>query len=236
MRGAGAVGRGSILVVALVALPGIAAAQVTGWATVAVGATTGGATTENGTAFAVSTAVFEGLGWFGVELELAHSTRFDDQRFADTDLSTLMLNVIVSPHTGRFQPFVAGGVGAIRARGCLTSCTSRLSRTEFGVDVGGGLRVPVTELFAVQVDGRYFRRLSGEDDLPGGGVSDVRLLPLHGWRRVHLAVHLARASLAGGRDAGPLVARGPTHADDRAVATVPAPRGSLPSRRTLRRH
>ncbi len=169
MRAMCAAGRVWIVVLALVALPGLASAQVTGWATVLLGTTTGGETTENGTTFAVSSAVFEGTGWFGAEAELAHSTRFDDEHFVDTDLSTFMINLIISPRAGRFQPFVAGGAGAIRARGCLTSCVSSLSTTEFGVNVGGGLRVAVTELFAVQADARYFRMLSGNEAFPPTG-------------------------------------------------------------------
>lgn len=160
------VGRVVFAALVLVALPVVASAQVTGWANVSFGRTSGGDTTDDGNAFAVSAAAFDGRGWFGAEVDLAHSTRFNDEAYADSGLSTLMANLIVSPHEGRFQPYAVAGAGLIRARGCVAACERTLSRTDFGIDAGGGLHVPVTELIAVQADVRYFRVLKQGDDFP----------------------------------------------------------------------
>ncbi len=166
MRRCGLALRVAVAALVLVSMPGVAAAQFTGWANVSFGKSSGGDTTDDGNAFAASAVAFEGRGWFGAEIELGHSTRFNDEAFADSGLSTLMANVIVSPHEGRFQPYAIGGLGLIRARGCVAACERTLSRTDVGIDAGGGLRVPVTEMLAVQADVRYFRVLKQGDDFP----------------------------------------------------------------------
>lgn len=167
MRRCERVGRAVLAALVLVGgVPAVASAQFTGWAQVSFGKTSGGDTTDDGNAFAGAVTAFEGRGWFGAEAEIAHSTRFNDERFADSGLSTLMVNLVVSPHTRTIQPNAIGGVGLIRARGCGIACERTLSRTDFGIDAGGGLRVPVTELLAVQADVRYFRVLKQGDDFP----------------------------------------------------------------------
>lgn len=167
MRGCAVVKRVAMMLTVLVVMwPGVAAAQFTGWATVGVGKTTGGDTTNDGNAFSVSATAFESRGWFGAEIDLSHSTRFNDEAFADSGLTSLMLSVVASPHIGRIQPYVAGGAGLMRARGCVASCARTLSHTEFGINTGGGVHVPLTELLAVGADVRYFRVLKQGDDFP----------------------------------------------------------------------
>ena len=179
MRRCEMVGRVVLAALVLVMLPGVASAQVTGWANVSFGKTSGGDTTDDGNAFAVSAAAFEGRGWFGAEVELAHSTRFNDERLADSGLSTLMANVIVSPHEGRFQPYAVGGVGLIRARGCVAVVRAdpephrlrhrrrrRLARSRHRAARGAGRR-------ALLPGAQAGRRL------PADGVGVVQLLPGH---------------------------------------------------------
>jgi opacity protein-like surface antigen len=143
-----------------------ASAQVTGWFTVHAGQTTGGDTTENGGTYGASLAAFESRGWLGADVDFAHSTKFNDERFADSGLTTLMANLIVSPAHLRIQPYVLAGAGAIRVRGCAEDCVRTLSKTEFGLDAGGGLQYQITDYVAVRGELRYFRILNQLEDLP----------------------------------------------------------------------
>ena len=155
-------------VVAAVILGGArpASAQLTGWFTAHAGQTMGGDTTDNGAAFGVSMAAFESRSWFGADVDFAHSTTFNDERFDDSGLTTLMANLIVSPAYQKIQPYLLAGGGVIRVRGCVADCVRTLSKTEFGLDAGGGLQVQLTEMLAVRGELRYFRILSQIDDLP----------------------------------------------------------------------
>jgi opacity protein-like surface antigen len=143
-----------------------ATAQITGWATFHIGQTTGGDTTESGAAFGVSLAAFENDGWMGADVDVSHSTAFNDERFADSSLTTVMANVIFAPSAWRMQPYLLAGAGAIRVRACEGSCATTLGRTEFGLDAGGGFQYRFSDIVAVRGEMRYFRVVSEIEDLP----------------------------------------------------------------------
>jgi opacity protein-like surface antigen len=143
-----------------------AAAQLTGWFTVHAGQTFGGDTTENGATYGVSMAAFEARSWLGADVDFAHSMKFNDERFTDSGLTTIMANVIVSPPRLKFQPYALVGAGAIRVRGCVADCVRTLSKTEFGLDAGGGLQYQINDFIAVRGELRYFRILEQIEDLP----------------------------------------------------------------------
>jgi opacity protein-like surface antigen len=130
-----------------------------------VGFTTGGDTTTTGTNFGFSTAYIAESNW-GAEFDLSHSTKFNDA-YEDSGLTTAMFNAIVAPRVSRwFRPYGLAGVGAIRARGCSQNCVREFSRTDFGIDAGGGVLVPVNDFFGGRGEVRYFRYAQVHNDLP----------------------------------------------------------------------
>lgn len=143
-----------------------ASAQITGWATVHAGQTTGGDTTDNGATYGISLAAFENYGWIGAEVDLAHSLNFNDDRYSDSSLTTVMANVIFAPSTWRSQPYLVLGAGAIRVRACEATCATTLGRTEFGLDAGAGFQYRLNDYVGFRGEMRYFRVVSEIEDLP----------------------------------------------------------------------
>jgi opacity protein-like surface antigen len=130
------------------------------------GYTTGGDTTTAGPTFGFSTAYVTENNW-GAELDVSHSTKFNDESYEATALTTAMINVLAIPRVSRWaRPYAAFGVGAIRARGCTTNCVREFSRTDLGLDLAGGVFVPVNETFGARADVRYFRYAQIHNDLP----------------------------------------------------------------------
>jgi opacity protein-like surface antigen len=77
-----------------------------------------------------------------------------------------MANVIAAPARWTLQPYLLAGVGAIRVRGCVEDCVRTLTKTEFGLDAGGGAQYRFSDVVAVRGELRYFRILSQIEDLP----------------------------------------------------------------------
>jgi hypothetical protein len=132
-----------------------------------VGSTSGGDTTTKGLTLGFSTAYIEEDTDMGVEFDVAHSRSFNDVDFQSSGLTTVMLNFIAAPKvTKQLRPFVIAGVGAIRARGCAADCVREVSRTDLGLDAGGGVWWAFDDLFGVRGDVRYFRYAQIHRDLP----------------------------------------------------------------------
>ena len=132
-----------------------------------VAVTTGGDTRKNGATFGFSTAYIEESGW-GAELDAAYVTDFNDIDFESTSIATLMFNLVVAPSvTKMIRPFGIVGLGLIRARGCGGSnCVTEFSRTDLGLDIGGGAYVHFNDIWGVRGDVRYFRYAQIHQDLP----------------------------------------------------------------------
>jgi hypothetical protein len=139
--------------------------------------TFGGDTRKNGATFGFSTAFIEDSGWGG-EFDLNYVTDFNDRDFESTSIATAMVNVMVAPKlpwTRWVRPYGVAGLGLIRARGCSRpSCVTEFSRTDLGIDVGGGVIVPFNDVWGVRGDIRYFRYAQIHPDLPriGNGPFD----------------------------------------------------------------
>ena len=132
-----------------------------------VAVTTGGDTRKNGATFGFSTAYIEESGW-GAEFDLAYVTDFNDIDFESTSISTMMFNLVAAPKATRMlRPFGIVGLGLIRARGCGGgNCVTEFSRTDLGLDIGGGAYVHFNDMWAVRGDLRYFRYAQIHHDLP----------------------------------------------------------------------
>jgi hypothetical protein len=136
-----------------------------GVASVNFGATTGGDVEERALSPSGSLAVIESSG-LGVELDIGHTLNFAGDRFAESGLTGVMLNVIgLWPHPV-VRPFASAGVGVLRGRVSLFEGQPIFSRSEAGANVGGGLVLIFDDAVGVRGDVRYFRYLERQTDVP----------------------------------------------------------------------
>ena len=154
----------SLLWFGLGAVP--AFAQITGWVTPHVGRLAGGETTTAGPVYGVSVDAFEVRGWLGAELDVSRAMSFDDEGLDDTRLTTVTVSAIATPHRARLQPYVQGGVGLLRAEGCVAGCAARFADTVAAATLGGGLQYRFADWVAVRGDVRYVRAIGDHDGLP----------------------------------------------------------------------
>ena len=111
----------------------------------------------------------------GGEVELGYARDFfGEAAGVDSNVLTLMFNVIVGPKVGPVRPFVLGGVGIIKSRVEFDAGSLLDTGNEFGYNLGGGLMVMFGEHIGVRGDIRRFKSLSGTDFL-GFSLSDVKL-------------------------------------------------------------
>src|SRR5262245_56450036 len=129
-----------------------------------------------------------GNGAVGFEVDFGYSPNFfrvspDNGSFdliGDSNVTTLMGNVIVGAPVGAFRPYGSGGLGLIRSRvddvgGFFGKATSN----DFGFNVGGGVMGFMNDNIGIRGDIRYFR--SFQDSNPNGGV-DLDLGSFQFWR------------------------------------------------------
>jgi hypothetical protein len=165
-----------VLVVLAISGPTAAAAQtseVTGHITGHLGVGHGGDIQSAGLTVGGTLAVLEADGW-GAEVELGHTTRFANELFDESGITTAMVNALgMWPHP-TVRPFGAGGVGVIRVRASGFGDEPSLTRTDWGLNLGGGVLVMLNDAVGIRGDVRYFRYFQRHDDLPltNGGFFD----------------------------------------------------------------
>jgi opacity protein-like surface antigen len=131
-----------------------------------IGLATGGDIRTAGITPGMSLAVFEQDG-IGAEVDLAHTRSFDTELFAESGITSFMVNVFGSRMVHqRFQPYGLAGVGVMRVRACVVTCGATFSRTDWAFDAGGGLMVQFNDLWGVRGDVRYFRYFQRHTDVP----------------------------------------------------------------------
>lgn len=115
-----------------------------------------------------SMAVLDDNG-VGAEFDIGHFGDFDDAFFADSSVTSVMLNVIVMSQRPILRPFVAAGVGVMRVHVALFDGRPSAGRTEGGWNAGGGALFMLNEVVGIRGDARYFRHFSRHADIPLGG-------------------------------------------------------------------
>ena len=182
---------------AFAAAPRTASAQWT--ITPFVGWNTGGSADVNGADGTTRTSKFEhkidyglsigaGSGMIGGEFDLGYSPNFfetnntngDGFQFTnDSNVLTLMGNVVVGPNHGAVRPYAVGGVGLIRSSvQTIGDVFDVRSKNDFGFDVGGGLTGFFSQAVGLRGDVRYFRAFSGSSD----NVTGIGLSNFNFWR------------------------------------------------------
>ncbi|MGQ0735230.1 MAG: outer membrane protein [Acidobacteriota bacterium] len=139
--------------------------EVTGLISGHLGVASGGDVRDKGLTLGALLAVVESNGW-GAELDLSHARRFDDSRFAESGLTTLMLNVGWLEQREKVRPYAGVGAGLLRVRTSIADGVPVTSRTDWGFNAGGGVLIPVNDAVAVRGEVRYFRYFQRHADLP----------------------------------------------------------------------
>ena len=102
----------------------------------------------------------------GAEFEFGYARDFFGKTpGVDTNVLTLMGNVIVGPKLGFFRPFVLGGVGLIKSHVELTAGSLLDSSNNFGWDFGGGVMIMFGEHVGVRGDVRRFQSFQDQSIL-----------------------------------------------------------------------
>jgi opacity protein-like surface antigen len=141
----------------------------TGFFTPQIGITTGEDVSDAGFTAGMSMAVLDSEGW-GAEIDLVHATSIGDAALDDSGLTSLMLNVIYIWRRTGVQPFGVAGAGALRLSHLQQPDGSTRTKTDLGLMMGGGVHVPLNEVFAFRADVRYLRYLSHHHSVPVDGV------------------------------------------------------------------
>jgi opacity protein-like surface antigen len=155
-----------IVLVVFVAWPVDAESQFvfTGLLTGHIGAARSGDVGDATTTVGGSLAVIDN-GGLGAEIDIAHTGAFDKEFFADSSITSFMLNFLAVYPKGKFRPFVNVGAGVLRIRTSLSIEQSAVGHTETGWDGGAGLYYVVNEFLSLRGDARYFRLFERPEDL-----------------------------------------------------------------------
>jgi len=130
------------------------------------------------------------LGWnpnvVGFEIDFGYSPNFFEDTagdrnfgFGDSNVTTLMGNLLLSASGGGFRPYASAGLGLIRANVTSTGLFNDLATNDLGVNVGGGVNAQFTDMVGVRGDLRYFRSL--QDNQPDNDL-DLSLGSFDFWR------------------------------------------------------
>ncbi len=152
---------GALWAVVAEAQPSLYTGMITGH----VGVASGGDVRDKGLTLSASISVIEASG-LGAEIDLGHTRQFDDSSFAESGVTTLMVNAVGMSPNEVVRPFVGGGVGLLRTRAALLDGQTVVNRTDWGFNLGGGVLYMINEAVGIRGDVRYFRYFQRHDDLP----------------------------------------------------------------------
>lgn len=104
----------------------------------------------------------------GVEVDAGHNSDFNDQRFSDSSITTVTLNLVyLYPHD-LLRPFISGGAGVVRLRAAFPGQASAQTQTDTSWSVGGGVLYMWNEALGLRGELRYFRQFGRQNTLPLG--------------------------------------------------------------------
>jgi len=131
-----------------------------------------------------------GAGILGWEAEFAYTPEFFEPEDNNPDLidssnvTTFMVNAILGVPVGGttgggFRPYFSGGIGLMQTHVTEAISLLKVDNSEFGVNLGGGAMIFVSDHFGLRGDLRYFRRLSDPDE---DNEFDIAFGDLDYWR------------------------------------------------------
>lgn len=146
----------------------------TGLLTAHIGATSQGDVRDWTFTPAVSMAVLDDHG-LGAEVDLSYSGDYDTAQFADSSITTLMVNFVGMYPKGALRPYFTAGGGVVWLRVAYDPSSS-LRETDTAWNVGGGLVFMMNDALAFRGDVRYFRNFGQQSTIPLGENGDLDYL------------------------------------------------------------
>jgi opacity protein-like surface antigen len=149
-----------------------------------VGSAFGGDTTSQHVTYG---AAWMSHGIVGVEFDGSIAPDLHDEDdgvilgIADSNVTTAMGSLVIGAPFGEpgVRPYVVAGAGLIRSRVSDAGDIFDFDENSFGINIGGGLHVFVTDKIGIRGDLRYFRSLRDEDS---GDDVDLELGSFDFWR------------------------------------------------------
>jgi len=173
---------GALFLIVSVAIPTKASAEW--WFTPFIGASFGGSA-ELADVFESVDVDFErrltygaslawvGGGAVGFEFDFGYSPNFfetatlDDEEFdlsGDSNVTTLMANIVVAARSGAIRPYASGGVGIMRTSvNDPEDFFNDVSTNDLGFNAGGGVAGFFSDRVGLRGDIRYFRSLQDNE-------------------------------------------------------------------------
>ena len=128
---------------------------------------------------------FLGAGVFGFEIEAATTPEFfgnaSSNVFTDNNVLTLMGNLMLAAPAGPVRIYGTAGAGLMKTRLEDPDRLFSIDSNDFGINVGGGLIVYLSNHVGLRGDVRYFRDLQDADP---DGHFDIDLGKVDYWRAV----------------------------------------------------
>jgi outer membrane protein W len=127
-----------------------------------------------------------GSGKVGFELDFGYSPNFFETsttssgvRFtSDSNVTTLMGNLVIGGHSGSVRPYAVAGVGLLRTNvQDFAGVFAVNTKNDFGLDIGGGVMGFFSDNVGLRGDVRYFRGFRGtsdSDNAAGIALSDFK--------------------------------------------------------------
>ena len=116
-------------------------------------------------------------GIFGFEVDFGISPDFLGAGVEDSNLVTIMGNLVLAVPLGVVRPYASSGVGLLRFSVAPPSDLLDIDSNDFGVNMGGGVEGFLTNNIGVIGDIRYFRSIE-----KGSALLDSFLGSFNFWR------------------------------------------------------
>jgi hypothetical protein len=124
-----------------------------GFLTGHVGAIGGGDISSARATLGASVAVHEDTGW-GAEIDIGHAADAVSGRQI-LDVTSYMVNAIWIRPDGVVRPFGMGGAGVLQVNGCDAPCNVPARTHDFGMNIGGGAFLMLSDIAGFRADARY---------------------------------------------------------------------------------
>jgi hypothetical protein len=139
------------------------AGSFTGFLTGHAGAVTGGDLSDPRLTLGASVAVHEETGW-GAEIDFGNTSDVLAGRQI-LDVTSWMVNAVWVRPNGLIRPFGLGGAGVLQVNGCDAPCNIPARTFDFGLNLGGGTYIALSDAAALRGDVRYFWASADHADL-----------------------------------------------------------------------
>jgi opacity protein-like surface antigen len=131
-----------------------------------------GNTTNTGYNIAVAVGLKPYASPIGLRLEAAYNEFGLQNGGGNVNIPAFTANATLALPAAGFTPYVIGGAGLYRPSANLTGLGSTSAENDFGFNIGGGVKIPLSSSFETFVEARY-NRVNNVGGPNGGSASFV---------------------------------------------------------------